>query len=100
MTCKTGSVASNFRPRNGPIQRTSWSRSNDRRGRAYAVAVAFQHLLRALERRGVMTKAETTQMLDQVGDELVDLTNKGVLSAEASAEARRTIGVLYLPLRK
>jgi hypothetical protein len=69
-------------------------------GRAYAVAVALQHLLRAIERKGVMTKTETTQMLDDVVDELVDLTNKGVLSAEASAEARRTIGGLYLPIRK
>ena len=66
-------------------------------GRAYAVVVALQHLLRALERKGVMTKPETTKMLDEVVDEIVDLTTRGALSAEASAEARKTIGVLYLP---
>jgi hypothetical protein len=68
-------------------------------GRAYAVAVALQHLLRALERKGVMTEPETTKMLDEVVDEIVDLTTQGVLSAEANADARRTIGVLYLPKR-
>jgi hypothetical protein len=66
-------------------------------GRGYAVVVALQHLLRALERKGVMTKPETTKMLDEVVDGIVDLTTQGVLSAEANAEARRTIGVLYLP---
>jgi hypothetical protein len=32
-----------------------------------------------------------------LGDGWCDLTTRGVLSAEAGAEARRTIGLLYLP---
>jgi hypothetical protein len=44
-----------------------------------------------------MTKAEITTMLDEVVDEVVDLTTRGTFSAEASAEARRTVGLLYLP---
>jgi hypothetical protein len=40
-------------------------------GRAYAVAIALQHLRRALERKGVMTQPETTKMLDEVVDEIV-----------------------------
>ena len=69
-------------------------------GRAYAVAVALQHLLRALERKGVMTKPETTKMLDEVVAEIGDLSSRGGLSAEAGADARRTIGGLYLPITK
>ena len=66
-------------------------------GRTNAVAVVLQHLLCALERKGVMTKAVITTMLDEVVDEVVDLTTRGTFSAEASAEARRTVGLLYLP---
>jgi hypothetical protein len=69
-------------------------------GRAYAVAVALQHLLSALDRKGVMTKPETTKMLDEVVDEIVDFSTRGVLSAEASAEAPRTVRLLYLPYRE
>jgi len=64
-------------------------------GRAYSVAVALEYLLRVLERKGVMTQADTTNMLDTVIAELRDLKNRDVLSPMASAEASTTIGGMY-----
>lgn len=54
-------------------------------GRAYSVAVALEHLLPVLERKAVMTEADTTNMLDAVIAELRDLKKRDVLSPTASS---------------
>ena len=64
-------------------------------GRAYALAIAVQHLLRALERKGLMSKSETTDMLDAVCNEL----KMHRLEPDAGANAAMTIGALYPPTR-
>jgi hypothetical protein len=66
-------------------------------GRAYALAIAVQHLLRLLERRGIVSAGETRSMLDSALEELNDLIKRQVLSATAGAEGAKTIGALYLP---
>jgi hypothetical protein len=68
--------------------------------RGYAAAIAIQHLLRTLEAKGIMEPTETAAMLDGVLDELACLGRDGVMSPEETASARKTIGVLYLPIRK
>ena len=69
-------------------------------GRGYAAAVALQHLLRALEAKGIMEVTETTAMLDGVLGELDNLQKNGVMSPEVNAAARKAVGIMYLPTRK
>ena len=56
----------------------------------FALAMTLQHLLRALEKKGVMSQPETFSMLDDVLEEM----RKGAFSPDA----HKTIGLLYLPV--
>jgi hypothetical protein len=67
-------------------------------GAGYAAGMSMQHLLRLLEKKSVLSSAETRQMLDGVLDELRELGTRGAISPGASADASRTIGMMYLPL--
>jgi hypothetical protein len=69
-------------------------------GRAYAIAIVMQHLLQALERKGIIEVAETARMLEEALIEIDGLAKSGVLSHRGLADARRTIGSLYLPRAK
>jgi len=69
-------------------------------GRSYGLAMVLQHLLRKLEQRGVLSPTETTAMLDHVCNELAEQYKQQVLAPEASADAAKTVGMLYLPLQK
>ena len=68
-------------------------------GRAFALTLAVQHLLRTLERKGIMSADETREMLEDTRDDLVAVRDRGgVLSQGADADAVRTIGALELPV--
>ena len=69
-------------------------------GRGYAAAIALQHLLRTLEAKGIIEVTETTAMLEGVLDELDELGKNRIMSPEETAAARKTIGMMYLPIRK
>jgi len=64
-------------------------------GRAYGLAIAVQHILRLLENKGVLTREDTTGMLDAALEELKTMP----LSPTELADAAKTIGALYLPTR-
>lgn len=64
-------------------------------GRRIAMEVAFQHLLRTLERKGVMSPSETTAMLDGVLDEL---DRRIFANPDQKAQAHIAVGGLYLPI--
>ena len=68
-------------------------------GSGYAMALVMQKLLRTLESKGVLSNAETFQMLDEVCDKLANDLKGGVVSPMASAEGSRRVGLLYLPKR-
>ena len=61
-------------------------------GRVYALTLVFQHLLRTLEHKGLLSPSDTRDMLDAVHEKL---NKRGdVLSPSASADAARNIGAL------
>jgi hypothetical protein len=62
-------------------------------GRAYGLIIALKHLLRTLERKGVLAHSETVTMLDAALDELKSIPN---LKGDAAADAARAVGSLYL----
>ncbi len=65
---------------------------------AYAMALAFQHLLHLLEQKGVVTPSEVKAMLNGVEDELRDRAQ--FLTPNGGAAAARIVGGLYLPTLK
>lgn len=65
-------------------------------GRAYAVALIVQRLLKKLEQKGILSRNETVSMLDDVRDEIDRLVKDGALTQGAGAEATRTVGVMHL----
>jgi hypothetical protein len=67
-------------------------------GAGYAAGMSMQHLLRLLEKKGLLSFFETKQMLDGVSDELRELLKRGSISPEASTEAARAVDMMYLPL--
>ncbi|WP_374576928.1 hypothetical protein [Phenylobacterium sp.] len=67
-------------------------------GRAYALAIAMQHLLRHLERKGVLNQADTTRLLDASIEQLNQLPADR-MDPESRADGARTLGLLYCPTR-
>lgn len=64
-------------------------------GTAYATAHVMQHLLRFLEKKGVLTYRETQNMLDDVLDEF---RARMPLAPNDAADAHRAVGLMYLPV--
>jgi hypothetical protein len=62
-------------------------------GRTFALTIALQHLLRALERKNVFSTLEIITMLDGVLNELPSFK----LAPVANADAHNSVGALYLP---
>lgn len=64
-------------------------------GTAYGTNLAVKHILALLERKGITTQDEVVKALDGALDELQSL-RKGVMAPDATAEAGRAIGLLYV----
>ena len=64
-------------------------------GTAYGTGLALKHILALLEHKGVVTQGEVVKALDGALDELQSL-RKGVMAPDATAEAGRAIGLLYV----
>jgi hypothetical protein len=62
---------------------------------ARGVAIALKHLLRRLERRGILSPTETETLLDGAFDEIRKIS---ALKGDALWAAARAIGVLHLPV--
>jgi hypothetical protein len=64
-------------------------------GRSYGVAVALRMILNALEGKGVLSRSEIGEMLDSAREEIDELKQRQVLSADAADDAARAICLLY-----
>jgi hypothetical protein len=62
-------------------------------GRAFGATMALKHVLRLLERKGVITHAEIITTLDDALEELRGVTS---LAPDAHAAAGRAVGFLYV----
>jgi hypothetical protein len=71
-------------------------------GRAFGVNLALKHILALLERKGLVSQSELTDVLDVALEELQTIANRNhqdqspVMAPEAVAEAGRAIGSLYV----
>ncbi|MEM7696739.1 MAG: hypothetical protein AAF318_20025 [Pseudomonadota bacterium] len=63
----------------------------DQQSSAYGVTLALRNVLRALERKGVISRAETEELLDNVLQELKAADH----TPEAARDAEVTVGLLY-----
>jgi hypothetical protein len=64
-------------------------------GRGYGVAMVMQSLLHDLEKKGVLSGAARTSMLDSVCEEISRMGKEGVMSPDVAADAARTVGLMY-----
>lgn len=66
-------------------------------GRAFGATIALKHILALLESKGIIGTKELTDALDAAQAELKAIGNRpGVMTPEATAEAGRGIGYLYV----
>jgi len=66
-------------------------------GRGYGVAIALQHLMHLLVRKGVISQAELLAVHDGAQAEISRLGLDHVMSRDAAGNAARTVGLLVTP---
>ena len=64
-------------------------------GRVYGLGIAMQRLLRCLEAKGLLGRAEVQALLDEATDQLRNM-DKNVIDDAAKANAAKAIGLLHL----
>jgi hypothetical protein len=65
-------------------------------GRGFGATLALKHVLGLLERKGMVTHNELTNILDDALEELRTIGERGVIAPAEAAIAGRAIGLLYV----